>query len=620
MTERLHDPFPVEISELDGIPVAWAALPTIPTVALFFRRGWADETFTRHGLTHLLEHVACPWPHSPSLSRHATVREYHTVFWAEGPLDELERYLLQLCANLRQLPKDRMEPERLACSIEELSQQGSVEADLLEERYGTRGLGLAGHHDYGVTTADADVLDALATECFTAGNAALSMTFPPPQAWRVPLIEGVRCPIDQVHPRLGLRRPSSIEGDAIGISYEAGVAPVDRLLHAIFSSGLFLELRGRGLGYAVSTSTRVVSAATSWRDVTTDHFPSRQHETHEVFLRTLEAVTGEGHLIDGIVRRMAMRLDDPEAAGRAADAAAVEMLFEEAPMDRVQEIELLSEARDGVGLAAKRALDDAVFVQPAGLDAPLGAEKATSSYDDQPVTGTRFTLWPAAPKDADEVGEIVIGSAGISLIEGDGSVFTIPFEECAGVLRYWAGKIKVHHVDGRWEDFPSSSFERAPQLVDLLRERVGDRLVPSGLDTVDWERLEDLAFDRFGVRDERWMDLTALQLEVEPHEVVTDIAIASNEGREGVLATTTLRLRWIRARRSEDEFAGWRATWGALVGLTEEEGIDGPTLIAEVGGDVTRFERIAPPDAAASVIARAMSEKDAVAREDPTAP
>jgi len=315
-----------------------------------------------------------------------------------------------------------------------------------------------------------------------------------------------------------------------------------------------------------------------------------------------------------------MRLADPADAEAAADAAAVGLLLGDDRVGRVRAIELFNEVRSGVGPAAQRALDDAIFVQPDDLDPPLGAEEATSHYEDQPVSGTPFTLWPRAPREDGEVSEIVCGPAGLSLIDGDGSVFTIPFEECAGVLRYWAGKIKVQHVDGRWEDFPSSSFERAPQLVDLLHERVGDRLVPSGLDTADWERLEELAFERFGVRDERWMDLTALQLEVEPHEVVTDISFASNEGREGILATTTLRLRWIRARRSDDEFAGWRATWRTLVGLTEEEGIDGPTLIAVVGGDVARFDRIAPPDAAASVIARAMSEMDAVARESPTAP
>jgi hypothetical protein len=180
-------------TEVAGVPVLWMPGGGKLRASLWFRAGVADETLPTRGWLQLLAHLAAPAKGQISL--------LHTRFDIEGEPDEVAASLRALCQWLATPDLSNLEPAIEALHDESASEDPrTVVGNHLRWRYGARGPGLAGLHEFGCHTAAAERLHELAGWAFARGNAALALSGPPPAGLELPLRPGPRVPTAPAHP------------------------------------------------------------------------------------------------------------------------------------------------------------------------------------------------------------------------------------------------------------------------------------------------------------------------------------------------------------------------------------------------------------------------------------
>ena len=102
-----------ERSSVDGVPVFWTEAGEEMLAGLTFRVGRADESLARGGVTHMIEHLAL-YPVGVEAAKHynGQVDAVTTMFLRRGTAEEIAEFFRAVCANLRELPAERLERER----------------------------------------------------------------------------------------------------------------------------------------------------------------------------------------------------------------------------------------------------------------------------------------------------------------------------------------------------------------------------------------------------------------------------------------------------------------------------------------------------------------------------
>ena len=105
-----------ERSSVDGVPVFWTEAGEEMLAGLTFRVGRADESLARGGVTHMIEHLAL-YPVGVEAAKHynGQVDAVTTMFLRRGTAEEIAEFFRAVCANLRELPAERLERERQCC-------------------------------------------------------------------------------------------------------------------------------------------------------------------------------------------------------------------------------------------------------------------------------------------------------------------------------------------------------------------------------------------------------------------------------------------------------------------------------------------------------------------------
>ena len=239
---------PVHRTEIDGIPCFWADLPEEFEARLSFRVGAYDETLATRGTTHLIEHLAIsdtpivPWKYS------AWVTGLVTTYSIVGTQEQVVDGLAAVTSRLRELPLERVPTTRRALLTED-SRTSSARRSL-RARYGARGPGLALYPEYGVRRVTQEHLADWARERFTAANAVLVLTGPPPPGLRCRLDDGLRWPtVEPVPDRGDLPRLIGAADESCGLSYLTPPTVAESAASALLRLRLIERLHyGLGIG------------------------------------------------------------------------------------------------------------------------------------------------------------------------------------------------------------------------------------------------------------------------------------------------------------------------------------------------------------------------------------
>ncbi|WP_189329250.1 insulinase family protein [Actinoplanes ianthinogenes] len=156
--------------EVDGVPVLLAPVTGPAHAGLVFRVGLVDEPLARRGITHLLEHLVAPGTARSGTHRDSRTETEHVYFHAQGTDEEIAAFLTGVCDRLRDLPVDRIAPERDALRAEAAGRR----ADWMPMwRHGARDFGMPSYPELGLDALTAEHLGDWAARWFTRENAAL---------------------------------------------------------------------------------------------------------------------------------------------------------------------------------------------------------------------------------------------------------------------------------------------------------------------------------------------------------------------------------------------------------------------------------------------------------------
>ncbi|MCP2322285.1 hypothetical protein HDA40_000792 [Hamadaea flava] len=434
--------------EVDGVPVLLAPTPGPMRAGLVFRVGRADETLATAGVTHLVEHLALHRLGVTDFHYNGMTGTTATQFVTQGTSESVARFLTGVCANLRDLPLDRLATEKNLIRTEAAGRPDGVNEHMPLWRHGARDYGLVSFPEWGMHTLTAEQVTASVRERFTRQNAVLWIAGAQiPDGLRLDLRDGRRWELPEPSSALPVT-PAVFNGVPDRIVMEAPVprtragAAYARLLER----ALFRELRQeRGLSYtaaaAYHTDGRPQALVTAVADVQT----GRGDATVEVFLAQVSALAT--NVVDDaeLETVRALELDglrDPEVEGRLLARRSVDLLTGFAWPSTAEMVETFEKltAADIVEVAAA-ASQAALLMLPAGTRrTPPGFEQAPT-FSRFAVDGTRYR----SRVDRDVV--LVLGSDGASVVTADGPA-TVLYDDSAVLLRWPDGGRRLIGGDG----------------------------------------------------------------------------------------------------------------------------------------------------------------------------
>ena len=467
---------------IDGVPVLWQSAEGPFTAGLVFGVGRRDETFLDGGLTHLIEHLAMSAVGRTTLDCNASVDLTCTRFTASGRPERVAEFLRRVCEAICDLPV-----ERLAIEAEVLRAEGGVLASpavgaLLSERYGARGLGLAGYTEPALLSLTPDDVRHWATTRFVRGAAALWLTGPPPDGLRLPLPEGP-APERAPEPVRAMTLPALTQhpGDG-GVSIGAEVVRSPGLAAAcrILRDRVEDDLRHRrGLSYTVDTDVLPVDADRRFVSVSADCRDGQEAVAARALWSQLSRLAEHGP-DDGEVEHerdlLAEHLADPRAVAEELDSAAVGLVLHLPHLSGEQlwanAVALTGEqVRD----AAAAVRDAAMVAVPAEVDVPMPGLTAVPDWSLEVLPGQAFGRRPVgsgAPRGA----RLLVGDHGVSVALGPGRQLSVRWAEAIALLQLAPREWSLVGVDGISVPLAPQDWRDGERAVDMVRAAVPEQL------------------------------------------------------------------------------------------------------------------------------------------------
>ncbi|GAB4052215.1 peptidase M16 family protein [Catellatospora paridis] len=456
-------------SQIDGVRVLWQEMPGDFTATLAFAVGARDEDVDQLGITHLaVRHLLLSLLAEPD----ETTGLLETSFTLSGDPEQVAEDLSDLAALIANpdlsglaLTAQQLDPADRASELD-LDIDDAVRdpwGSLLAHRLGPTGPGLLRWPAVDLHRLTADEVRAHLARWFTAGNAVLTCTGPPPAGLRLPLPAGPRA----------AHATSPVRGGSSGPAWYADevVAPAIAV-GATAGPQAFLLLRLLGTRVDAALDGAAVKAwSTEWSTPVGDgrlelglslHLRGKARQRDSALaarilwqeLRRLAAEDPVPAELDAIVTRYHRSpAEDPQLRGqleRLGLLDAAEQAHAQAPLadaghrelldvsDEFGEAQVAAAARLGpadVRAAAASWLPSALLVVPNGVDAALdGIARTgcpTGSYAPQgellrPSLARRLR----GAKDG-----LVLGDDACHLVAADGTVHTFPMRDAMLVQR-----------------------------------------------------------------------------------------------------------------------------------------------------------------------------------------
>ncbi|WP_168404599.1 insulinase family protein [Arthrobacter silvisoli] len=476
-----------ERTEIDGVPVFWVAGSEPLTAHLVFRVGVRDETFMTTGITHLVEHLTMSAVQGPRHGRNATVEPSFTSFMTTGKADAVATFIADVCAKLAAPELDRLPVEKKILSAEGGMAAGPVVAGHIRYRYGLKSVGLVGVVPPALNSITEEQVLAHIRNYFTAGNAALVLSGPPPEGLRIPLPQGPRrAPAPQE--RVALPLPMWFEQPAplLGLSFEVPATTNEEreaacAMAQIACERAHAELRQKnGWIYDIDFTPVFQQDGTGIMCFEADPPPEHFEETRLGLLRILRELRDNGPTrseLDTVVESWEGYDADPAGRFDALTGAARYHLLDVPSLDPAGTLALLrslgpSQCQESLGRLDQSLLigvPEGVWLQENGLNTEQDPQHAPikGQVYRRSIRGTIAGLPGSA--------QLVIGDEGISLTEGN--TCTVRWEDVVGAQRFGDGTLLVIADKGYQLPIRPAWYAKGKEAVQFISAKLGEHMI-----------------------------------------------------------------------------------------------------------------------------------------------
>ncbi|MEV5749907.1 hypothetical protein AB0L00_18970 [Actinoallomurus sp. NPDC052308] len=467
-------------TEVDGIPAYWADGDGDLKARLIFRVGTADEQLAVSGITHLIEHLALFAVKGQAHTVNGQVDATTTVFAVKGDPQEVVEFLTGVCGALRSLPFDRLQVENRILRAEANDRAPALLEPLLLWRYGAATYGVSSYEEFGVGRHTPDQISAWVERWFTRNNAVLVFIGgPPPESLRLDLPTGERIPPPAPSSALPVtpayftepRQRTVVANAVVGRSMPAQAYTM--LLGRRLEKKLRTEL---GISYSPAASYNVRDADVAHVTAFADGLPENHAELVSAFvfhfrLTAEEAASGQ-EIADIVDRLRTAKRDSP--SGTAYGNALRELFGREPISDRGLESRLAAVSPEAVREVGAEAFQSALVMTP-GRELP-GARFHPAPWTSADTVDGQVLRSADAPVDGDR---LVIGPAGVSLVQSPSRRVTVRFPECEAMLAWPDGARRLIGRDGFSLLIEPTLWIGGSSLAARLDEAVpADRVVP----------------------------------------------------------------------------------------------------------------------------------------------
>jgi len=463
----------IERFEVDGIPALFTRTDGPTHAGLAFRVGFADEPLSRHGITHLIEHLAL-FP--------LGVADYHyngatgdeiTYFHTRGSEADVVAFLNGVCRTLQDLPLHRLAIEKEILRTEERG-RGLSAGDLLAvNRHGARDFGIGGYGELGLPGITPDGLRRWLDWFFTRGNVALWVAGPAmPPGLRLGLPDGVRRQVPRASSALPAR-PAYITGPAGMLAWNAGVRrhAASSIFAAVLQRAMFRSLRQEsGISYTVQTDYATRGDGSAIVAATADALPEKSGAVLGGFVDVLASLRYAGADPAEVTTVIAQECDRLAEASRhgALLPDQIHDLLTGAPVLDLPEL-----------IAAARAVTPAqvqTIAAEAWADglimAPQGVRVQWAGFTRAPYRSTHVVTGAEHPAVGGAEVRLIVGQQGVSLAGGEDDYLTVMFDQCAAMLAFPDGGRRLVGYDGISVAVEPTVLENAGQAVPYIDSRI----------------------------------------------------------------------------------------------------------------------------------------------------
>jgi len=479
---QLIDVSEVRVLEVDGIPILHWPKAGRTIASFLFRVGRFDETLPTSGITHLVEHLAIRELGSPPLELNGQVEGRFTRFWgATSDPGILGDFLGSLCRSLGRLNVEPLEQERRILLTEEAGRASGAWGTALSERFGATGPGLVGYPEYGLRSRTAGAVLQWSRDHFVAQNAILCVVGTLPERLNLELPTGARSRSPDPHARR-FELPAYLVTDTtrpaitfLGRRQTESVVALDA-----FEQRLRRRLRHEmGLSYEIQRIQDHVGPSVTHTLLAPSSLPENLPAVTHAMLTVTDDIASAGPTEEekaDFIRRVADFYASDQAQVIHLDQRAQEILDGRTPIEPER---LLDEVREMSSATAAEAFGElnasALVAVPRPIPAVTGRMPSAPRFSPDKVDGElkvkaeNFRRWP----------ELIQGDQGVSLVGKDGSYATVRYDQCAAMVRWSDGQIRLISEDGFLVHLNPQEWKDGSGIVRALEAHVDSGLVVS---------------------------------------------------------------------------------------------------------------------------------------------
>ncbi len=397
----------------------------------------------------------------------------------------MSRFLGDVAERLQDLPLERLETEKGILRAEEASGGRSVPAVLAGLRFGAVGIGLIDWLELGLRRLDADSVSAWARERFTAGNAALWFSGPPPADLTLSLPSGPRIPPPRYEPppddlpayarwgrggaALSLFAPRSY---ALGLAWMAAEQRAIRRLRY-----------ERGLIYSLSATNNPPNREDANIVFLAECTDANVDAMRKGLLEVLDEIATGGPSEEERAQwllGMETATADPNSASSMAASYAEDELFDdfETNEEALEKMRAVTTAEAAAAL--REALKTALLAIPEedAEPPPPPYKEFTSAQPTLQIEGRRFPLKGLKARLGRE-GSAILGEEAVAWQSPDGKQLGILFDECEALMTWEDGNVQLIEASGSWFSLDTTTLRGGDELkAAVLRAVPADRVIP----------------------------------------------------------------------------------------------------------------------------------------------
>jgi predicted Zn-dependent peptidase len=482
-------------TEIDGVPALWSPVAGPLTAALQFRVGRVDEPRPIGGITHLVEHLAFTGLMDQEYELSGFVEPTRTVFHATGHPHEVTEFLARICANLADLPLDRLAHERRVLVQEANERPTSIDGQMRWFRYGPHGHGLSDGPEFGLDWLGPEPIDAWRRSFFTRGNAMLVLSGEPPPDLRLTLPEGSRRPpvLPVPDPDLPLPAFASWEQDAVCMTLVGERSPELTMVLGILERRLKRTLRHeQGTVYDLAAVYGPLTGTVGHLFLGTECARDQVGVVQGAMIDAVEQLATDGPTDEEIAREIdgfERMFLDPTVVFGLMDTQAQDMLLGQPIMLPDEGVARRRAATTASVKAAAASVRVSALLASSAVEAPAGFHPAPL-VSKAPVRGREvapagFHLPGRRPKE-----RLIVGDEGVTLRFTDGGITTVLYERAVLCEHGSPTLRRLTGHDGFSVVVDAEHWKDGPAIVAEIDRRV-DPLIVSCEDDADnagWAR------------------------------------------------------------------------------------------------------------------------------------